>query len=147
MVRGHCSFPQMFIGLVLHSDNLELLCLSMIIYYDWKRKACYASSFLILHLLLQNLKHNGSHLASTYSALAILKIIGYDFSLFDSESIVRSMKNLQQPDGRYVFSCLWFPLHTFSLLLCHLIMDSKLKVSFQLLGSQIRPSHLSCKGY
>lgn len=34
MVRGHCSFPQMFIGLVLHSDNLELLCLSMIIYYD-----------------------------------------------------------------------------------------------------------------
>ncbi|XP_048494874.1 geranylgeranyl transferase type-1 subunit beta isoform X2 [Beta vulgaris subsp. vulgaris] len=50
----------------------------------------------------RNLKHNGSHLASTYSALAILKIIGYDFSLFDSESIVRSMKNLQQPDGSFM---------------------------------------------
>ncbi|KAL2897031.1 Geranylgeranyl transferase type-1 subunit beta [Bienertia sinuspersici] len=48
----------------------------------------------------KNLKPNGSHLASTYSALAILKIIGYDFSLFDSKFIVRSMRHLQQHDGR-----------------------------------------------
>lgn len=44
---------------------------------------------------------NGSHLASTYCALSILKTLGYDFSLLDSTSILKSMKNLQQPDGRY----------------------------------------------
>uniref|UniRef100_A0A1S3X456 Geranylgeranyl transferase type-1 subunit beta-like n=1 Tax=Nicotiana tabacum TaxID=4097 RepID=A0A1S3X456_TOBAC len=44
---------------------------------------------------------NGSHLASTYCALSILKTLDYDFSLLDSTSIVKSMKNLQQPDGRY----------------------------------------------
>ncbi|XP_022134440.1 geranylgeranyl transferase type-1 subunit beta isoform X2 [Momordica charantia] len=45
------------------------------------------------------LLHNGSHLASSYCALAILKIIGYDFSNIDSESIAISMRNLQQSDG------------------------------------------------
>ncbi|XP_059666243.1 geranylgeranyl transferase type-1 subunit beta [Cornus florida] len=49
---------------------------------------------------------NGSHLASTYCALAILKTIGYDLSLIDSESILKSMKNLQQPDGSFM------PTHT-----------------------------------
>ncbi|EPS66724.1 hypothetical protein M569_08052, partial [Genlisea aurea] len=43
--------------------------------------------------------YNGSHLASTYCALAILKILGYDMSLIDSESLIKSMKNLQQPGG------------------------------------------------
>ncbi|CAO2826113.1 unnamed protein product [Amaranthus hypochondriacus] len=47
-------------------------------------------------------KHNASHLASTYSALAILKMMGYDLSLLDSKSIVRSMKNLQQDDGSFM---------------------------------------------
>ncbi|XP_073123850.1 geranylgeranyl transferase type-1 subunit beta [Henckelia pumila] len=49
---------------------------------------------------------NGSHLASTYCALAILKIVGYNLSLIDSESLLKSMKNLQQPDGCYM------PIHT-----------------------------------
>ncbi|GAB4836597.1 hypothetical protein Ancab_001510 [Ancistrocladus abbreviatus] len=52
------------------------------------------------------LNGNGGHLASTYSALAILKIVGYDFSLIDSKSIAISMKNLQQHDGSFM------PIHT-----------------------------------
>lgn len=59
---------------------------------------------------LQDVSFNASHLASTYCALAILKIIGYDFSNLDSTSISMSMKNLQHPDGRYRWSqnpCLW----------------------------------------
>ncbi|XP_057979794.1 geranylgeranyl transferase type-1 subunit beta isoform X2 [Malania oleifera] len=46
--------------------------------------------------------HNGGHLASTYCALAILKILRYDFSHIDSESILKSMKNLQQSDGSFM---------------------------------------------
>ncbi|KAI8539964.1 hypothetical protein RHMOL_Rhmol09G0223700 [Rhododendron molle] len=49
---------------------------------------------------------NGSHLASTYCALAILKTLDYDLTLLDSESILKSMKNLQQPDGCFM------PIHT-----------------------------------
>ncbi|XP_038890406.1 geranylgeranyl transferase type-1 subunit beta [Benincasa hispida] len=49
-----------------------------------------------------DLIHNGSHLASTYCALAILKVIGYDFSNINSESIAISMRNLQQSDGSFV---------------------------------------------
>ncbi|KAF5453539.1 hypothetical protein F2P56_028436 [Juglans regia] len=48
------------------------------------------------------LSRNGSHLASTYSALAILKIVGYDFSSIDSETMLTSMRNLQQPDGSFM---------------------------------------------
>ncbi|KAM1028694.1 hypothetical protein FF1_041251 [Malus domestica] len=47
-----------------------------------------------------------SNLASTYCAVAILKIIGYDLSSIDSESILTSMRNLQQPDGSFM------PIHT-----------------------------------
>ncbi|KAK9913483.1 hypothetical protein M0R45_037297 [Rubus argutus] len=47
-----------------------------------------------------------SNLASTYCALAILKIIGYDLSSIDSKSISMSMRNLQQPDGSFM------PIHT-----------------------------------
>ncbi|XP_020264057.1 geranylgeranyl transferase type-1 subunit beta isoform X2 [Asparagus officinalis] len=46
--------------------------------------------------------HNGSHLASTYCALGLLKILGYDFSRIDSESILISMRNLQQSDGSFM---------------------------------------------
>uniref|UniRef100_A0A803N069 Prenyltransferase alpha-alpha toroid domain-containing protein n=1 Tax=Chenopodium quinoa TaxID=63459 RepID=A0A803N069_CHEQI len=64
---------------------------------------------------LKNSNCNSSHLASTYSALAILKILGYDFSLFDSESILRSMRNLQQSDGSHmmvalVYVLVWNPM-------------------------------------
>ncbi|XP_015876940.2 geranylgeranyl transferase type-1 subunit beta [Ziziphus jujuba] len=52
------------------------------------------------------LVHNGSHLASTYCALAILKIVGYNFANIDSEPILRSMRNLQKPDGSFM------PIHT-----------------------------------
>lgn len=45
---------------------------------------------------------NGSHLASTYCALAILKIVGYDLSLINSTSILKSMRSLQQPDGSFM---------------------------------------------
>lgn len=50
--------------------------------------------------------HNNSHLASTYCAIAILKIVGYELSNLDSESIVTSMRNLQQADGSFI------PIHT-----------------------------------
>jgi len=46
--------------------------------------------------------HNGSHLASTYSALALLKILGYDLANIDSKSLLLSMKKLQQPDGSFM---------------------------------------------
>ncbi|ONI24310.1 hypothetical protein PRUPE_2G233300 [Prunus persica] len=47
-----------------------------------------------------------SNLASTYCALALLKIVGYNLSSIDSESILTSMRNLQQPDGSFM------PIHT-----------------------------------
>ncbi|MQM04691.1 hypothetical protein Taro_037496 [Colocasia esculenta] len=50
----------------------------------------------------QVLGRNASHLASTYCALAILKIIRYDFSSLSSELISLSMKNLQQSDGSFM---------------------------------------------
>ncbi|XP_028797171.1 geranylgeranyl transferase type-1 subunit beta-like isoform X1 [Neltuma alba] len=49
---------------------------------------------------------NNSHLASTYCALAILKIVGYKLSNNDFESVLTSMRNLQQPDGSFM------PIHT-----------------------------------
>ncbi|KAL5734731.1 hypothetical protein ACOSP7_032592 [Xanthoceras sorbifolium] len=52
------------------------------------------------------LTHNGSHLASTYCALAILKTIGYNFANIDRESILTSMRNLQQHDGSFI------PIHS-----------------------------------
>lgn len=57
-------------------------------------------SYGFFPFLSKVLRHNNSHLASTYCALAILKIVGYDFSSIDSEAILTSMRNLQQPDGR-----------------------------------------------
>ncbi|KFK36845.1 hypothetical protein AALP_AA4G179300 [Arabis alpina] len=54
----------------------------------------------------EGLTHNGSHLASTYCALAILKVIGHDLSTIDSESLLLSMRNLQQNDGSFM------PIHT-----------------------------------
>ncbi|GLT73645.1 hypothetical protein SLA2020_454880 [Shorea laevis] len=48
------------------------------------------------------LSHNGSHLASTYCAIAILKTVGFNLSNIDSELILTSMRNLQQPDGSFM---------------------------------------------
>ncbi|KAL8159757.1 hypothetical protein V2J09_001294 [Rumex salicifolius] len=45
---------------------------------------------------------NSSHLASTYCALSILKIVGYDLSRIGIHSIATSMKNLQLPDGSFM---------------------------------------------
>ncbi|WOL08433.1 hypothetical protein Cni_G17186 [Canna indica] len=45
---------------------------------------------------------NCSHLASTYCALAILKMVGHDLSNLNPEAISRSMRNLQQPDGSFM---------------------------------------------
>ncbi|XP_030511758.1 geranylgeranyl transferase type-1 subunit beta isoform X1 [Rhodamnia argentea] len=45
---------------------------------------------------------NGSHLASTYCALAILKIVGYNLSNIDSASMLTSMRSLQQSDGSFM---------------------------------------------
>jgi prenyltransferase beta subunit len=64
---------------------------------------CILILFFLLNFedaLLQDPCHNGSHLASTYSALAILKIVGYDLANIDSKALLLSMKKLQQPDGR-----------------------------------------------
>lgn len=64
------------------------------------------SSFILecsvtpFYVALQVTVPNGSHLASTYSALAILWTVGYNLSLVNSKSILKSMRNLQQQDGR-----------------------------------------------
>ncbi|XP_039037386.1 geranylgeranyl transferase type-1 subunit beta-like [Hibiscus syriacus] len=41
--------------------------------------------------------HNAGHLASTYCALVILKIVGFNILTIDKESILISTRNLQQP--------------------------------------------------
>ncbi|KAK8514950.1 hypothetical protein V6N13_121896 [Hibiscus sabdariffa] len=46
--------------------------------------------------------HNAGHLASTYCALAILKTVGFNMLTIDKESILISMRNLQQPDGSFM---------------------------------------------
>ncbi|KHN12831.1 Protein TRANSPARENT TESTA 1, partial [Glycine soja] len=56
--------------------------------------------------ILKVLIHNNSQLASTYCAISILKIFGCELSNLDSETIVTSMRNLQQPDGSFI------PIHT-----------------------------------
>ena len=38
----------------------------------------------------------------SYCALAVLKIVGYDFSRIDSESILISLRSLQLIDGRCI---------------------------------------------
>ncbi|KAG0501356.1 hypothetical protein HPP92_001428 [Vanilla planifolia] len=47
-------------------------------------------------------EHNFGHLASTYCAIAILKVIGYSFSNFEFTPILSSMRWLQQPDGSFI---------------------------------------------
>ncbi|OVA06247.1 Prenyltransferase/squalene oxidase [Macleaya cordata] len=54
----------------------------------------------------RDLSHNGSHLASTYCALAILKMVGYNMASIDSEAMLISMKKLQHPDGSFM------PIHS-----------------------------------
>ncbi|OAY77634.1 Geranylgeranyl transferase type-1 subunit beta [Ananas comosus] len=44
----------------------------------------------------------GGHLASTYCALAILKMVGYDLSIINSEALLISMRRLQQHDGSFM---------------------------------------------
>ncbi|CAL1374480.1 unnamed protein product [Linum trigynum] len=44
---------------------------------------------------------NHSHLASTYCALAILKIVGYNLSNIDWRPLLMTMRNLQKPDGSF----------------------------------------------
>lgn len=43
--------------------------------------------------------HNFGHLAMTYTALAILTILGDDFSRVNKKMIVRGMRKLQQSNG------------------------------------------------
>ncbi|KAA3481807.1 geranylgeranyl transferase type-1 subunit beta [Gossypium australe] len=69
---------------------------------------------------------NSGHLASTYCALAILKTVGFNLLTIDKESILTSLRNLQQPDGRYAstyFLCQWMlvPRQIFDLYIVLLI--------------------------
>ncbi|KAH7440513.1 hypothetical protein KP509_04G111100 [Ceratopteris richardii] len=47
------------------------------------------------------LRYDGGHLASTYSALAILSILGDNFSRVQKHSLLMSMRKLQQHDGSF----------------------------------------------
>ncbi|KAL3680727.1 hypothetical protein R1sor_023683 [Riccia sorocarpa] len=49
----------------------------------------------------QPLVHDGGHLAMTYSALAILAVLGDDYSRVSRDAILRSLRELQQPDGSF----------------------------------------------
>ncbi|KAK8961980.1 Protein farnesyltransferase subunit beta [Platanthera guangdongensis] len=46
--------------------------------------------------------YNCSHLASTYCALAILKLVGYSFSNVNIDPILVSMRVLQMPNGSFI---------------------------------------------
>lgn len=41
-----------------------------------------------------------AHLATTYTALCTLRVLGDDFSRLDRAAILSAIKHLQQPDGR-----------------------------------------------
>ncbi|BBN12889.1 geranylgeranyl transferase type-1 subunit beta [Marchantia polymorpha subsp. ruderalis] len=45
--------------------------------------------------------HDGGHLAMTYSALAVLAILGDDYSRVSRDAIVSSIRKLQQSDGSF----------------------------------------------
>lgn len=47
--------------------------------------------------------HDQHHIAMTYTALIILRILGDDFSKVNKKGVVEGLKQLQQPDGS--FSC------------------------------------------
>jgi len=49
-----------------------------------------------------NIPYNEGHLASTFTALSILRILGDDFSRVDKEGILKSLRYLQREDGRSV---------------------------------------------
>eukprot|EP01027_Heterolobosea_sp_BB2_P018269 GEZU01025761.1.p1 GENE.GEZU01025761.1~~GEZU01025761.1.p1 ORF type:complete len:203 (-),score=31.22 GEZU01025761.1:475-1083(-) len=46
-------------------------------------------------------KHDHGHITMTYTALAILKTLGDDFSRVDKKSIIAAMKHLQREDGSF----------------------------------------------
>jgi len=50
------------------------------------------------------LNHDYSHITHTYTALAVLKILGDDFSRVNRSAIIRSVRRLQNEDGS--FNCL-----------------------------------------
>lgn len=70
--------------------------------------AVFDCFIVFLNSSLQALNLNGSHLASTYCALVILKTVGYDLSLVESEILLKSMRTLQQPDGWYYCTSSFF---------------------------------------
>lgn len=45
--------------------------------------------------------YDGGHLASTYSALSILRILGDDLSCVEREAVLKTVRGLQQPDGSF----------------------------------------------
>ena len=54
------------------------------------------------------LKHDYAHIANTYVALCILKMLGDDFSRVNRAGIVEGMRAIQGEDGRYpavLFPC------------------------------------------
>ncbi|PKA61897.1 Protein farnesyltransferase subunit beta [Apostasia shenzhenica] len=73
---------------------------------DSKNAEFYGFGGSMSSKLLKNdrkvLYYNCSHLASTYCALAILKLIGYSLSSINFEPILTSMRGLQQPDGSFI---------------------------------------------
>lgn len=47
------------------------------------------------------ISYDGGHLASTYSALSILRILGDDLSCVEHEAVLNTVRGLQQPDGSF----------------------------------------------
>eukprot|EP01095_Lingulamoeba_sp_RSL-Kostka_P001675 TRINITY_DN12450_c0_g1_i2.p1 TRINITY_DN12450_c0_g1~~TRINITY_DN12450_c0_g1_i2.p1 ORF type:complete len:353 (-),score=116.45 TRINITY_DN12450_c0_g1_i2:111-1169(-) len=50
---------------------------------------------------VESLKHDYSHIANTYVALALLKILGDDFGRINREAILTSLLEMQLEDGSY----------------------------------------------
>lgn len=67
------------------------------------KSALLAWNFYTEHFVQASpILYDGGHLASTYSALSILRILGDDLSCVEHAAVLQTVRELQQPDGRSV---------------------------------------------
>ena len=50
---------------------------------------------------MKALKHDCSHITHTFTALAVLKVLGDDFSRVNRSAVLRSVRALQNKDGSF----------------------------------------------
>lgn len=102
MVLEHPSSPptKMRYGSADYIVKFYLICHVIVIIILFPMHSLSFFNTFINILFQQIVYPIGGHLASTYCALAILKMVGYDLSIINSEALLISMRRLQQHDGR-----------------------------------------------